>query len=186
MDEAVGHFKAWLRRSTGCRFATWLVKQGRVAYEPYVDVPDVDDLDAGLDIHGARDRSAILLLPSSATRPNSSKSLSRCRPALIAGNYAIVVARLMDACWWASNGPLRRATSAMRWASRRCPRCPSLAERPTSPSPCGPAAIATSSGATHRPRALAPPPYRSSMPSTPSIATRTRRCGPRPSRPSQI
>lgn len=63
MDEAVGHFKAWLRRSTGCRFATWLVKHGRVAYEPYVDVPDVGALDAGLDIHGARDRSAILLLP---------------------------------------------------------------------------------------------------------------------------
>lgn len=64
MNEAIEHFKWWLRmESTGCVFAAALVKAGRVAYEPHVDMPNVDDLDTGLDVHGKRARSAIILLP---------------------------------------------------------------------------------------------------------------------------
>ncbi len=67
MQEAVEHFKLWLRRSTGCLFAARLVRNGRVAYEPHEEVPDVDDLDAGLDVHGEQARSAIILLPFAAS-----------------------------------------------------------------------------------------------------------------------
>ena len=63
MQEAVEHFKAWLRRSTGCRFAAQLVRDGRVAYEPHEEIPNAGHLDARLDVHGAGARSAIMLLP---------------------------------------------------------------------------------------------------------------------------
>ncbi len=63
MQEAVDHFKAWVRKSTGCMFAARLVRDGRVAYEPHEEVPDVDDLDTRLEVYGASARSVIILLP---------------------------------------------------------------------------------------------------------------------------
>ena len=96
MQEAVEHFKLWLRRSTGCLFAARLVRNGRVAYEPHEEVPNVDDLDAGLDVHGEQARSAIILLPPRA-RPPSSTYSSRSRTDRRAGASGTVVARRVGA-----------------------------------------------------------------------------------------
>lgn len=82
MKEAVAHFKLWLRRSTGCRFAALLVKDGRIAYEPHEEVPNVDDLDTRLDVYGASARSVIILLPFVA----SERALVDVLSALVAGS----------------------------------------------------------------------------------------------------
>jgi hypothetical protein len=64
VNEAVEHFKWWLQmQATGCVFAAALAKAGRVAYEPHVDIPQVDDLNTNFDVYGQRGLCAILLLP---------------------------------------------------------------------------------------------------------------------------
>ncbi|TMQ20423.1 MAG: hypothetical protein E6J90_16140 [Deltaproteobacteria bacterium] len=64
MNEAIDHFKWWLQmRATGCIFAASLAKVGWIAYEPYSDTPQVDDLNTNLDLYGARGLTAIVLLP---------------------------------------------------------------------------------------------------------------------------
>jgi hypothetical protein len=59
----IRHFKLWLRSGTGCSFAASLSKSGRVAYESHEEVPLVPDLDARLEDYGARELTAIVLLP---------------------------------------------------------------------------------------------------------------------------